>query len=128
MKKRMSSSLFVIFALFCCSAVAQLVPEPNTYGTAAEVAISIPDWQFNPDASATTYTSSNGKYVTSPFGSLFAAVQLPAGASITRVEAQVCDTNASVGAVLNLADLNASGGGQVVAQVFIAANSGWVCP
>jgi hypothetical protein len=71
-------------------------PNPETYGTAAEVVIAVPDSEFNPSGSITTFAwTSSGKFMTSSFGDLEAGVHLPAGASITRVELQACNTNAT---------------------------------
>ena len=125
MQKRIGSSFVVALMLFCLPAVAQLVPDSNTYGTASEVATSIPDFEFNPFNSSVTFGWLGGRYVTGASGALMAGVHLPAGASITRVEAEACNTNATQPGSLLLEAVNSCCFfGVQLASLDIVANTG----
>jgi hypothetical protein len=145
MRTRLSHAIFVVLAL-SSSAIAQsfsqdgvtkpfnptlqqlTAPNPETYGTAAEAVIAVPDFEFTPWTSAFTFAWNAGKYVTVAGGSLNAGIHLPAGASITRMELQACNTNATgVGSLELQAKSNLGGGlGTILAQITLGANAG--CP
>src|SRR4029077_3131872 len=78
-------------------------PSPETYGTSSETSLAVLDWEFNPWDSTTTIAWSSGRYITSAGGYLMTGIHLPAGASITRMELQGCDSNATTGATVVLA-------------------------
>jgi hypothetical protein len=101
-------------------------PNPETYGTSSETAIAVDDWEFTPWMSSTTFTWSDGRWTTNS-GILDAGVHLPAGASITKIVVQACNTNATVAAALRIfAKPNSSGSGTTLTLAIIAANSGCV--
>ena len=140
MRTRLSHAMFVVLAM-SSSVIAQTfsldsakpfnsapqqrrVPSADTYGTASEIALAVPDWEFNPDSSATTFASNAGKYLTSA-GILSAGIHLPAGASITRMELQACDTSATGSGVLEILEKsNSSGNETSLAFVSVGPNSG----
>ena len=139
MRTRLSHAMLVVLAL-SSSAIAQnfrqdpmkpfnptpqqlTAPSSETYGTSSEAVIAVPDWEFNPQDSSTTFYWSAGKFVTSA-GGLLAGVHLPAGASITKLEAQACNTNASAPGALNLNEASNSGSTVNLASVTIVANTG----
>ena len=138
MRTRLFHVIFVVLAL-SSSAIAQTTvgpakafdptlqqrtaPSPETYGTASEAVITIPDFEFNPNQSSTTFVWNAGKYVTSG-GSLEAGVHLPAGASITRVELQACDTNAGGSGGLVLVETDTSGVSTTLASIIIFTPNG----
>jgi hypothetical protein len=102
-------------------------PFAETYGTASEVVIAVHETEFNPYTSTTTFAWNAGRYVTGfvGFGALQAGIHLPAGASITRMELQACDTNAASSGFLNLEFItNSSGVGTVLATVNTGATPG----
>jgi len=126
--------MFVVLAL-SSSVMAQdfnptlqqrTAPNPETYGTASEVAISIPDFEFTPfSAASNTVQWLDGRWVSTPFGQLRAGLHLPAGAAITRMELQACDTNATELGILTLAERpNSTGSGNQLAAVFASAMTG----
>jgi hypothetical protein len=131
MRIRLFQAIFVVLAL-SSSAIGQITapparltaPNPETYGTASEVVIAVPDWEFNPYASTTTFGWDAGRYVNSANGDLEAGLHVPAGAAITRLEVQACNTNATTPGILTLAERsNSSGMGFVIDQVFISPNT-----
>jgi hypothetical protein len=141
MRTRLFYTTFVVLAL-SSSAIAQnftqdpakpfnpmvqqlTAPNPETYGTASEAVIAITSYEFNPWQSSTTFAYNGGKYVTSAGDFLLAGIHLPAGASITRLEAQACNTNgASSGALDLYRKINSSDVGYLLAHVNIGANTG----
>jgi hypothetical protein len=99
-------------------------PSPETYGTASEVAIPVSAFEFNPPQSSITFAYTQGKYVNNTSsGSLEAGVHLPAGASITRVEAQACNTNTALTGTLDLFRIDSSGNGTLLTTVSIGPNT-----
>jgi hypothetical protein len=142
MHTRLSHATFVVLAL-SSSAIAQSfsldaakpfspalqqapAPNPETYGSASEVAIAVSAFEFNPPASSITFAyAQGGKYVNNlSNGSLEAGVHFPAGASITRVEAQACNTNAALTGNFELFEIDTSNSANLLAQVTIGANTG----
>jgi hypothetical protein len=108
-KKNIGIGCFVVLMLFCLPAVAQLLPavdatpnatlvrDPNTYGTTAETSHTIFNQDFNVDSPTTTWGSGSWlRYVSNNNGCcLEAPLILPAGASITAIELEGCDTSAT---------------------------------
>jgi hypothetical protein len=124
---RMFHALFVVLAL-SSAAMAQITvppakqtaPNPETYGTASETVIAIPDWEFSGRDSTTTFAWDAGKYANAG-GFLEAGIHLPGGASITKIEAQACNTNASsYGDLALYVRGNSSGYGLSLAEVLIS--------
>jgi hypothetical protein len=134
MRTRLSHAMFVVFVL-STAAIAQTtleptkpsdatvqqllnVPSSETYGTSSETSLAILDWELNPQTSATTIGWNNGRYISSASGVLSGGIHLPAGASITRMELQGCDSNATKQANVFLAVRpNNTGYGYVVATI-----------
>jgi S-layer family protein len=101
-------------------------PNPETYGTSSETSIALDDFEFNPIRSSTTFDWNGGRFTTSS-GVLEAGVHLPAGASITKIVVQACNSNpTNSGYVLIEAKPNNSPFGNDLALALIAANSGCV--
>jgi S-layer family protein len=98
---------------------------PATYGTASETAIALSQWKFHPWTSTTTFDFNNGKYSNVVDGYFLADLQLPAGAQITRVVVQACNSNATVfGQLILSKTANNTGYGGGLAVVSIVPNSG----
>jgi hypothetical protein len=98
-------------------------PSPETYGTSSETSIAVTEWEFNPLRSSTTFDWLGGRYTTNS-GPLVAGVHLPAGASITKIVVEACNSNATVtGSVQLYANLSS---GISLTTATIAANSGCV--
>jgi S-layer family protein len=140
MRTPLSHAMFVVIAL-SSSAIAQntldpakssnptpqqlMAPNPETYGTSSETAIAVPDWEFNPSQSATTFAWFNGRYITSATGVLVAGLHLPEGALITRMEVQGCDSNATKSLSVSLEYRPNNGSlGVTLAQLTTNANTG----
>jgi hypothetical protein len=140
MRTRLFYATFAVLAL-SSSAIAQTTvdpakplnptlqqltaPNPETYGTASEVVIAVPDFEFNPADSFTTSAWVAGKYITSAGGLLDAGLHVPTGASVTRIELQACNTNGtSPGNVYLETKSNSTGYGTLLAQAAIGANTG----
>ena len=88
------------------------------------MAIPVSAFEFNPPQSLITFAYTQGKYVNNTSsGSLEAGVHLPAGASITRVEAQACNTNAALTGTLELYRIDSSGNSTLLAMVSISPNT-----
>src|SRR5262245_51981181 len=67
-------------------------PQPNTFGTESSVAYTIPAFLFQAsDGSAISSTPYNRFHPSE----VEASVQLPAGAVVTSIELEGCDTNAA---------------------------------
>jgi hypothetical protein len=133
MRTRLFHAMFVVLAL-SSSAVAQTTldpslqqltaPNPETYGTASEVAIAVPESEFNPYTSTTTFSWSGGGRYSTAAGELDAGVHFPAGASITRMEVQACNSNTVNGGGLGMFEKNNSGTITLLALALVSANSG----
>jgi hypothetical protein len=119
MHTRLSHAILVVLAL-SSSVMAQtfsLDPNPETYGTASEVAIAVSQFAFSPGTSLMTTDWNQGRWLTNG-GSLSAGIQLPAGASITRLELQACDTNATAQGRLSIVETSNSTGYGVILAIF----------
>jgi S-layer homology domain len=140
MRTRWSHAMFVVLAM-ASSAMAQMTldpakpynptleqpgaPNPETFGTASEAVIAISEFEFTPFESTTTFAWNAGRFITSLSGGLEAGFHLPAGASITRMEAQACNTNTTSQAILHLGfTSNSSGYETSLAGVGIGPNTG----
>ena len=121
--KKTMIGLFV-FAL-ASSAIAQQIEtsNPETYGTASEVAIEVSALEFTPFDSSTTFSYGSGRYITSVSGMLSAGVHLPAGASITRMEAQACNSNPGASGSLVLVELDSTGAAAPLATVTVGPST-----
>jgi hypothetical protein len=87
-------------------------PNPETYGTSSETAITLSEWEFNPWKSSTTFDWAAGRYTTNS-GALVAGVHLPAGASITKIVVQACNSNPTATAVVVIIAKPNTGNGTV---------------
>jgi hypothetical protein len=69
--------------------------EPRTFGTATEVVLTLSAWNFTPTQTAQTWslTASVYRFCTSGSCQFVSGVQLPAGAIVTRVQLDACDTS-----------------------------------
>ena len=103
------------------SASAQeAVPDNPAWGTSTESVVVIPATAFMARDPATTWVSTNGRLRQSFVGTSFwyAGVQLPTGASITRVTMEACDTTPTGLIVASLSWDNTLGQGGLVTNIF----------
>jgi hypothetical protein len=117
---------FVMFMLPVAAMAQVTAPNPETYGTSSETSIALEELEFNPFISATTFDWNGGRWTTNN-GILASGVHLPAGASITKIVVQACNSNANLtGFVQMEAKPINSGLGNALTTATIAANSGCV--
>lgn len=86
----------------------------RTFGVASVVSYTIGGYAFDPANSASTYVATGGtgdRHFTSAGGFFLAPVNLPAGALISSIEIQGCDTSAAGELTATLFSNTTSGGG-----------------
>ncbi len=104
---------------------------PQTYGTTYTSFYRVSSTEFSPANTDTTYSDLSqvgliyARYPTANAGSAFvASPHLPSGASITSVELDACDTNATDDVIMNLVSTSWDGTGATLITSVSSSGSG----